>query len=53
MQLSMQVEQQKKIIDALSRELMGFDTRQKRLEDQMVHLIDQKQISSNADHPIR
>jgi len=47
MQLSMQVEQQKKIIDALSRELMEFDNRQKRLEDQVNQLIDQKMHSSS------
>ena len=41
MQLSMQVEQQKKIINALSRKLMEFDARQKRLEDKMDKVINQ------------
>ena len=49
MQLSMQVEQQKKIIDALSRELMHVDLRQKRLEAQMAQISHQKQNSSSAE----
>jgi uncharacterized coiled-coil protein SlyX len=39
MQLSMQVDQQQKIIDALSKELMDFETRQQKLEEQMEKII--------------
>lgn len=51
MQLSMQVEQQKKIIDALSMELMEFDNRQKKLENQMNQIINQNPNSSKANQP--